>query len=52
MQEASEKLSTFYRLQSISMAIQQTNAVFVMGCPKSTSSEGLFNFHVQEAETL
>ena len=46
------KLSTFYLLQSISMAIQQGNAVCVMGCPKSTSTglEGLFNFHVQEAE--
>ena len=55
IQEATaEKLSTFYLLQSISMAIQRGNAVCVMGCPKSTSTglEGLFNFHVQEAEML
>ena len=32
------KLSTFYLLQSISMAIQQGNTVCVMGWPKSTSS--------------
>ena len=49
-----EKLSTFYLKQSISMAIQKGNAVCVRGCPKKTSSglEGLFNFHVQEAEML
>ena len=55
IQEATgEKLSTFYLMQSISMAIQQGNAVCVRGCPKRTSSglEGLFNFHVQEAEML
>ena len=49
-----EKLSTFYLMQSTSMAIQQGNAVCVRGCPKKTSTglEGLFNFHVQEAEML
>ena len=55
IQEATdEKLSTFYLMQSISMAIQKGNAVCVMGCPKKTSPglEGLFNFHVQEAEML
>ena len=48
------KLSMFYLMQSISMAIQQGNAVCVRGCPKKTSTglEGLFNFHVQEAEML
>ena len=42
----SEKLSTFFLFQSISMAIQRGNAVCVMGCPKNTSTglEGLFNF--------
>ena len=36
------------------MAIQKGNARGVRGCPKKTSPglEGLFNFHVQEAETL
>ena len=55
IQEAiGEKLSTFYLMQSISMAIQRGNAASVRGCPKRTSSglEGLFNFHVQEAEML
>jgi hypothetical protein len=55
MQEATgEKLSTFYLKQSISMAIQKGNTVCVRGCPKETSPdlEGLFNFHVQEAEML
>ena len=55
IQEATgEKLSTFYLMQSISMAIQKGNAVCVRGCPKkpSTGLEGLFNLHVQEAETL
>ena len=49
-----EKLSTFYLMQSISMAIQKGNAVCVRGCPKKLSPglEGLFNFHVQEAEML
>jgi hypothetical protein len=50
----SEKLSTFYLFQSISMAIQRGNAVCVMGCPKDRSPglEGLFNFQVHEAEEL
>ena len=54
MKEATgEKLSTFFLFQSISMAIQQGNTVCVMGCPKiSTGLEGLFNFHVQEAEVI
>ena len=55
IQEATgEKLSTFYLFQSISMVIQQGNAVCVMGCPKNTSSglEFLFNFQVYEAEVL
>ena len=51
-----EKLSTFYPRaeQSISMAIQKGNAVFVRGCPKKTSPglKRLFNFHVQKAELL
>jgi hypothetical protein len=32
------------------MAIQQGNAVFIMGCPKDTSTG--FNFQVREAEEL
>ena len=41
----SEKSSTFFLFQSISMAI---HLVCVMGCPKniSTGLEGLFNFQV------
>ena len=44
----------FYLFQSISMAIQKGNAQCVTGCVKDRSSglEGLFNFHVQEAEEL
>jgi len=35
IQEATgEKLSTFYPMQDISMAIQKGNAVCVRGCPK------------------
>jgi hypothetical protein len=36
------------------MAIQKGNAQRVTGCVKDRSSglEGLFNFHVQEAEEL
>jgi hypothetical protein len=47
----SEKLSTFYLFQSISMAIQKGNAVCVTGRVKDRSSglEGLFNFHVPYA---
>ena len=55
IQEATgEKLSTFYLMQSISVAIQKGNAVCVRGCPKKSSPglENLFNFHVQEAEML
>ena len=39
---------------SISMAIQKGNAQCVTGCVKDRSSgfEGLFNFHVQEADEL
>ena len=55
IQEATgEKLSTFYLFQNISMAMQRGNATCVMGCPKERSPglEGLFNFHVHEAEEL
>ena len=55
IQEAtSEKLSTFYLFQIISMAIQKGNAACVQGCVKDTSPglEGLFNFQVHEAEEL
>ena len=45
IQEATgEKLSTFYLMQSISMAVQKGKTVCVRSC--------LFNFHVQEAEML
>ena len=49
-----EKLTTFFLFQSISMAIQKGNAVWVMGCPKNRSSglEGLFNFQAHEAEEV
>ena len=49
-----EKLSTFYLVQSISIAIQRGIAQCVTGRVKERSSgiEGLFNFHVQEAEVL
>merc|ERR1739838_614258 len=49
-----EKLSTFYLFQRISIAIQRGNTQCVQGCVKDRSSglEGLFNFHVQEAEVL
>ena len=55
IQEATgEKMSTFYLKQRISIAIQKGNAVCVRGCHKKDSPglEGLFNFHVQEAEML
>jgi hypothetical protein len=55
IQEAnSEKLSTFYLMQQISIAIQKGNAVCVRGCPKKLSPgiEVVFNFHVQEAKML
>ena len=53
-EDTGEKLSTLYLMLSISMAIQKGNAVCVRVCPKKTSPglEGLFNFHVQEAEML
>ena len=49
-----EKLSFFYLLQSIPMAIQRGNAICVTTCVKNQSSglEGLFNFQVHEAEEL
>ena len=49
-----EKLSTFYLLQRISMAIQQGNAICVTTCVKDQSSglEVLFNFQVHKAEEL
>ena len=49
-----EKLSTFYLLQRISMAIQRDNAICVTTCVKDQSSglEGLFDFQVHEAEEL
>ena len=54
IQATGEKLSTFYLFQSISIAIQNGNSHCVTGCVKDRSSglEGLFNFHVQEAEEL
>jgi hypothetical protein len=55
IQEATgEKRSTFYLKQRISIAIQKGNAQCVRGCHKKDSPglEGLFNFHVQEAEML
>ena len=47
-----EKLSIFFPFQSISMAIQQGNAVYLKGCPKNTSRSTGFNFQVREAEEL
>ena len=49
-----DKLSTFYLFQSISLAIQKGNVQCVTGCVKDRYSglQGLFNFHVQEAEEL
>ena len=49
-----EKLSTFYLLQNISMAIQRGNAICVTTCVKDQSPglEGLFNFQVHKAEEL
>ena len=45
-----EKLSILFPFQSISMAIQQGNAVCLMGCPKDTSTG--FNFQACDAEEL
>ena len=42
-------------LQNISITIQRVkDAVCIMGCQKSTPTglNGLFNFHVEEAEML
>ena len=48
-----EKRSTYFLLQSISMAIQRANAVCVLGtAPPSTGLEGLFEFFVHEDEDL
>ena len=55
IQEAAcEKLSTFYLMQSISMAIKKAMLSALGVAPQKTSTglEGLFNFHVQEAEIL
>ena len=35
--QANVKVSTFYLMQNIPMAIQQGNAVCIRGCPKSRS---------------
>ena len=46
-----EKRSTYFLLQSISMAIQRANAACVLGkAPASTGLEGLFEFFVHESE--
>ena len=46
-----KKRSTYFLLQSISMAIQRANAVCVLGTgPPSTGLEGLFEFFVHENE--
>ena len=46
-----EKLSTFYLMQSISMAIQRGNAQCVIGtAPTSGGLEGLFEFAVHDKE--
>ena len=47
-----EKLSTFFLMQSISMAIQRGNAQCVIGtAPTSGSMEGLFEFLVHQEDT-
>ena len=47
-----EKLSTFYLMQSISMAIQRGNAQCVIGtAPTSGGLEGLFEFFVHGDDT-
>ena len=54
--ELSDGFMNYFQLfKSISMAIQKGNAQCVTGCvvnDRSTGLEGLFNFHVQEAEEL
>ena len=44
----SEKLSMFYSMQSILMAIQQGNAAYVMGCPKKHQLALTFMFKKQK----
>ena len=46
-----EKRSTYFLLQSISIAIQRANAACVLGTvPTSTGLEGLFDFFIHESE--
>ena len=46
-----EKRSTYFLLQSISMAVQRANAACVLGtAPTSTGLEGLFEFFHHESE--
>ena len=46
-----EKKSTYYLLQSISMAIQRSNAACVIGTASaSTGLEGLFEFFTHDSE--
>jgi len=48
-----EKRSTYYLFQSISMAIQRSNAACVMGtAPASTGHEGLFEFFNHDSEEV
>ena len=44
----------YQKSRSVSIAIEKGNAQCVTGCVKDRSSgfEGLFNFHVQEADEL
>ena len=52
IQEATgEKRSTFYLLQSVSMAIQRGNAACVIGtAPSSSDLEGIFEFFTHDTE--
>ena len=46
-----EKRSTYFLLQSISMAVQRANAACVLGtAPASSGLEGLFEFFDYESE--
>ena len=48
-----EKRSTYFLLQSISMATQRANAACVMGtAPSSTGLEGLFEFFHHNSEDI
>ena len=48
-----EKRSTYFFLQSISMAIQPSNAACVIGtAPASTGLEGLFKFFTHDSEDI